>query len=438
MAREGKEGTPGAHGPSPLELARYDGPPELAEAWNAFVRRFAVPAKQKKGEPAFSRHRIEQANLLNDLTFRERGAAGFLERQGVPATEQMVEVPAIRTEAGIGPTVALRLRALKDEGDRPLLDRLKLNIEDVALALAEATGIEAAGNVQARALFNCVCQRLMEQWIAREESVGLFPPLGLRGDLPGPVRIRRQALLDDVEGELLSGTLYSLQTPILLKAGSDFLWNRLSARAKKRYRQEEVAGDAVPLFQNALFSYDPRHGKQFSGYVIGAVELRAAKGYHPIPPTARRKMARTDSLERIVEQHLKHGRKTNTGELVPDPYAEQPEDAAAGRERDEQLRKALNVLHAREREILSLRFGLDGEEPMSRPEIGVRMGITRERVRQLEARALERLRLFSESVGLTEEQQAELSEPQPDGEASPSSTVDTPEVKENRRGRPGR
>jgi hypothetical protein len=55
----------------------------------------------------------------------------------------------------------------------------------------------------------------MEQWIEREKAVGLYPPRGLKGDIPRSVRIRRQALLDDVEGEALSGTLFLLCDLIL-------------------------------------------------------------------------------------------------------------------------------------------------------------------------------------------------------------------------------
>jgi RNA polymerase primary sigma factor len=49
-------------------------------------------------------------------------------------------------------------------------------------------------------------------------------------------------------------------------------------------------------------------------------------------------------------------------------------------------------LTVRERLILSLRFGLDGSEPMTLEETGQRLGVTRERIRQIEHRAIEQLR----------------------------------------------
>ena len=50
--------------------------------------------------------------------------------------------------------------------------------------------------------------------------------------------------------------------------------------------------------------------------------------------------------------------------------------------------------------MLALRFGLDGEEPQTLEEVGVEFGITRERVRQLEARALRELRTAAPDLEL--------------------------------------
>jgi RNA polymerase primary sigma factor len=69
--------------------------------------------------------------------------------------------------------------------------------------------------------------------------------------------------------------------------------------------------------------------------------------------------------------------------------------------REEALNRALDELPEREREVLALRFGLNGDtEPVSLEEIGRRLGLTRERVRQIEAKALERLSLQRELAGL--------------------------------------
>jgi RNA polymerase sigma factor (sigma-70 family) len=80
------------------------------------------------------------------------------------------------------------------------------------------------------------------------------------------------------------------------------------------------------------------------------------------------------------------------GDLVADPTGEGPYDAAvASIERDD-LRELLAHLDEREREILSLRFGLADDRPQTLDEVGQRFNLTRERIRQIEAKALTKLR----------------------------------------------
>ena len=64
------------------------------------------------------------------------------------------------------------------------------------------------------------------------------------------------------------------------------------------------------------------------------------------------------------------------------------------------LHQALADIPERERNVLMLRYGLANEEPQSLEEIGRRLGLTRERVRQIEARALERLAVQREMEAL--------------------------------------
>lgn len=58
----------------------------------------------------------------------------------------------------------------------------------------------------------------------------------------------------------------------------------------------------------------------------------------------------------------------------------------------EEFERLLNVLDEREREIIKLRYGLEGLEPKTLEEVGEMLGISRERVRQLEQRALKKLK----------------------------------------------
>jgi RNA polymerase primary sigma factor len=81
------------------------------------------------------------------------------------------------------------------------------------------------------------------------------------------------------------------------------------------------------------------------------------------------------------------------GDLIEDVHALAPHEESAQQARGRELAGALEQLNPRMRRVLSLRFGLDGESPQTLEEVGTQLGITRERVRQLETRALRELRL---------------------------------------------
>jgi len=91
------------------------------------------------------------------------------------------------------------------------------------------------------------------------------------------------------------------------------------------------------------------------------------------------------------------------GEFVPDEAAAGQFDEVLSGIGREELEKVLSTLTERERTILALRFGLTGEEPLTLEEVGKRFGLTRERIRQLEAKALAKLRHPSRSAALRTE-----------------------------------
>jgi len=80
------------------------------------------------------------------------------------------------------------------------------------------------------------------------------------------------------------------------------------------------------------------------------------------------------------------------GDLLSDPAAATPFDAAAAVIESEDLHALLGHLDQREREILWLRFGLADDKPLTLDEVGQRFNLTRERIRQIEAKALTKLR----------------------------------------------
>jgi len=79
-------------------------------------------------------------------------------------------------------------------------------------------------------------------------------------------------------------------------------------------------------------------------------------------------------------------------ELVADTHNPGPAEMIRDRDELRQLGELLDQIDEREAKILKLRYGLDGEDPMTLKEIGERIGLTRERVRQIEHEALGKLR----------------------------------------------
>jgi RNA polymerase primary sigma factor len=88
------------------------------------------------------------------------------------------------------------------------------------------------------------------------------------------------------------------------------------------------------------------------------------------------------------------------GDLIEDTKLDRPDVTTADNLRAVELSDALDVLNPRMRLVLARRFGLDGEVPQTLEEVGASLGITRERVRQLESRALRELRTVAPGLQL--------------------------------------
>jgi RNA polymerase primary sigma factor len=88
------------------------------------------------------------------------------------------------------------------------------------------------------------------------------------------------------------------------------------------------------------------------------------------------------------------------GDLIEDTKSDRPDTTTAENLRSVELANALGALNPRMRHVLARRFGLDGEPPQTLEEVGNSLGITRERVRQLESRALRELRNVAPALQL--------------------------------------
>ena len=100
-----------------------------------------------------------------------------------------------------------------------------------------------------------------------------------------------------------------------------------------------------------------------------------------------------------LSEPLREDGDAELGDVVEDRGAESPFDAAAASLLSDEVGRLLSPLDEREREILRLRFGLDRGEPRTLEEVGEHFHLTRERIRQIEARAMSKLRHPSSETG---------------------------------------
>ena len=114
---------------------------------------------------------------------------------------------------------------------------------------------------------------------------------------------------------------------------------------------------------------------------------------------------RVQELLDLVQDHISLETPVGDGEsvmsdLIEDTHAIEPEAETALRLRSTELARALAKLRPRLQRVLVLRYGLDGEGGRTLEQVGVELGITRERVRQLETRALRELRTVAPALEL--------------------------------------
>jgi RNA polymerase sigma factor (sigma-70 family) len=100
-----------------------------------------------------------------------------------------------------------------------------------------------------------------------------------------------------------------------------------------------------------------------------------------------------------LSEPLREDGDAELGDVVEDRSADSPFEVAATALLPDEIARLLAPLDEREREILKLRFGLDRGEPRTLEEVGEHFNLTRERIRQIEARAMSKLRHPSSDTG---------------------------------------
>ncbi len=145
---------------------------------------------------------------------------------------------------------------------------------------------------------------------------------------------------------------------------------------------------------------------------IGRVErkLLAELGHDPTADEIARELEiEREEVEQIrrsaqapisLEKPVGDEEESEFGHFLADQSAAAPDEAAETTLRKETLKRILCALSPRERRVLELRYGLDGQHPRTLDEVGRTFNVTRERVRQIENQSLKKLQALAESQKL--------------------------------------
>jgi RNA polymerase primary sigma factor len=119
-----------------------------------------------------------------------------------------------------------------------------------------------------------------------------------------------------------------------------------------------------------------------------------------IAPEKVREIMKVSQEPVSLETPIGEEEDSHLGDFIEDPVALAPADAAAHQLLKEQVMDVLASLAPRERKVLELRFGLEDGRSRTLEEVGREFHVTRERIRQIEAKALRKLRHPSRSKKL--------------------------------------
>ncbi len=218
---------------------------------------------------------------------------------------------------------------------------------------------------------------------------------------------------------------------------------KLVAHVAKRFRERgipytDLIQEGFCGLLEAIDRFDLTHETKLATYatwwIRQAMQRAVASGAYPVRLTPRhlRQLAQDQELRDFqgngIDENGANGQPVSTSEIIhcihtatrpavslnasrdagssfsllqtmSDPDGDRTSDV----DTDEAIQKLMQELRPREQEVLALRFGLGGRERLSLSQVGLVMQVSKERVRQIEDRALDKLRITAEKQHMTEE-----------------------------------
>ncbi len=329
-----------SHSPN-LDTQRFLGPPTLADRWDAFVARYT--------EKGWFGVNAENAARLNQLAFDPNGVQELLSLQ---------------------------------DTDPQAYRRIRSGIEDAARALSNETRHSGM-----RPLHRAVIAALITQWTDLKRRHGLYPPPqraksdGVGVATAGDIRERYHALLRSPEGSLLAGTLILAEDALIAAEVG-----RVTRRLASRVREDDVRPIAHDLALQSLYKFDPARSDHFNTFLIGGMKQYLAGQVLFTLLGTRRAATECQLAEESAETLTDDGTSGLLEELVQ-------VDAS------QHVRRLVDRLPPKEREVLRLRFGLtDDRVCHSLADISQQFGCTKQNVQQIQRRGLERCRRWCQEL----------------------------------------
>lgn len=189
--------------------------------------------------------------------------------------------------------------------------------------------------------------------------------------------LKHQAAEADAAGhfEQVAANLERAQTlrSAIVEANLGLVWSVVRRYVRRPDQVPDAVADGNLSLLLAVDAFDYTKGVRFSSFGYEAIRRRVWRSQHRKATDARTRLTDDEILQAVADPRDVEGKSETANEWAV-------------------VSELLTALWPREREILTVRYGLDGEEPLTTDEAGRRFGVSGSRIQQLERRAIERIR----------------------------------------------